>query len=240
MVHVWWGQTRCILGPDHPFCCASMQFCCACNKSGPFWTRPRRSSARFYLKFQSRLRLIRGWNARRIFQETHQGGKCCANFIWDLSIHLTSAALSYLHGISGATMVPLLCRLCHSGYVHRILWLVKGLLHWFLFRKNGWTVCSWESVCNFSWFHLISCYKMATKWEKWFFRRDRLGIQFSHDLQQITGNITLHKPVEDCLFVFFASTAAADFHCFYAHEVQIFFYPQSQANFRRCKQFKPW
>lgn len=160
MVHAWWGQTRCILGPDHPFCCAPMQFCCACNKSGPFWTLPRHSSATFYLKFRSRLRLIRGWNARRIFQETHQGGKCCANFIWDLSIHLTFAALSYLHGISGATMVPLLCRLCHSGYVHRILWLMKGSLH-SLFRKNGWTVCSWESVCNFSWFHLISCYKVV-------------------------------------------------------------------------------
>ena len=160
MVHAWWGQTRCILGPDHPFCCAPMQFCCACNKSGPFWTLPRHSSATFYFKFRSRLPLIQGWSARRIFQETHQGGKCCANFIWDLSIHLTFAALSYLHGISGATMVPLLCRLCHSGYVHRILWLVKGSLH-SLFRKNGWTVCSWESVCNFSPFFISF---PATKW----------------------------------------------------------------------------
>ena len=68
------------------------------------------ATARFYLKLQLRLRLIRHWHARRLFQ-THQGGKCCTNFIWDLSIHQTSAARSY-HGISGATMVLLLCRLC--------------------------------------------------------------------------------------------------------------------------------
>ena len=108
MVHAWWGQTRCILGPDHPFCCAPMQFCCACNKSGPFWTLPRHSSATFYLKFRSRLRLIRGWNARCIFQETHQAE----------SVAPTSYEISQFIWLSPlwATYIPPWCP-CSVGYV---------------------------------------------------------------------------------------------------------------------------